>query len=260
MASYNTEPNGQVTTGTTIASGTQQITSPTQAKQEVHFINDIQTNPERQVPKFKRWDTAKLSIVTKEKDHDSDLTDYTYKYDSEDTQPDHAQLNEMIDTDYEQDKTEWTKPPQNEQARHNRMHFTACYEDDCCAHRQAKEGANYFPRKPNHRKGRKTPHGRKPHATSWQKCYNDQCTTHLQEKRETGIFPRRNGKNREINPQGTEGHKEGGEKPETEEERDRRIREAIDAEEIIALHTAKGELEEIKGGIGREVGRVGKKD
>ena len=244
MASYNTEQNGPVTTETTTTSGTQQITSPTPAKQEVHFIDDTQTSQNRQVPKFKRWDTAKLKVVTKEKEEEDNLTDYTYVYDTDTTQPDNTQLNEMNEIDYEQDKTEWTKPPQNEQARHNRMQFTLCYDDDCWAHRQAKEGANYFPQQPRKRQPRKTPHGRKPHSTTWQKCYNDQCTTHLQDKRETGIFPRRNGKNREVRPQGTEDLKRGGEKPETEEERDRRINEAIDAEEIIALHTKKGELED----------------
>ena len=56
-------------------------------------------------------------------------------------------LNEQMlnEQDLNQDKDPWTTPPQNEQARHNRMHFTACYDDDCWAHRQAKEGANYFP-------------------------------------------------------------------------------------------------------------------
>jgi chromosome segregation ATPase len=65
----------------------------------------------------------------------------------------------------------------------------------------------------------------------------------LEDKRRTGTFPRRNGKNREIRPQGTEVSKEGGEKPETNEERDRRIDQAIDAEEIIRLHQEKADLE-----------------
>jgi superfamily II DNA helicase RecQ len=65
----------------------------------------------------------------------------------------------------------------------------------------------------------------------------------LEDKRRTGTFPRRNGKNREIRPQGTEDLKEGGEKPETNEERDRRIDQAIDAEEIIRLHQEKADLE-----------------
>jgi chromosome segregation ATPase len=65
----------------------------------------------------------------------------------------------------------------------------------------------------------------------------------LEDKRRTGTFPRRNGKNREIRPQGTEVSEEGGEKPETNEERDRRIDQAIDAEEIIRLHQEKADLE-----------------
>jgi hypothetical protein len=65
----------------------------------------------------------------------------------------------------------------------------------------------------------------------------------LEEKRKTGIFPRRNGKNREIRPQGTENSKEGEEKPETNEERDRFIDKAIDAEEIIRLQQEKADLE-----------------
>jgi hypothetical protein len=149
----------------------------------------------------------------------------------------------MTQIDYEQDKTEWTTPPKNEQAKHNSLHFTACYDDDCWAHRQAKDGARYYPKEP--KQTRKTTHGRKPHATIWQKCYNDKCTTHLAEKRQKGIFPRRNGRNRGNRPQGTEDLKGGAEKSETNEERDRRISEAIDAEEIITLREKIGKLEQL---------------
>src|ERR1700709_857473 len=111
MASYNTEQNGPGTTETTTTSGTQQITSPTLTKQEVHFIDDTQTSQNRQVPKFKRWDTAKLKVVTKEKEEEDNLRDYTYVYDRDIPQTDNTQRNKMNEIDYEQDKTEWTTPP-----------------------------------------------------------------------------------------------------------------------------------------------------
>jgi hypothetical protein len=100
-------------TETTTPSGTQQLTSPTQIKQQTGFTHDGQTNQDSEIPMLKRWDTPKLRVEEMEKEDESDLTDYTYVYYS-DTQPDHKQLNEMTQIDYEQDKTEWTTPLKNE--------------------------------------------------------------------------------------------------------------------------------------------------
>jgi hypothetical protein len=247
MANFNTERNGQAIPENTIKNGTPQITSPTPMKREDSFMQSTPTSPETQRPAFPRWDTLRIKVIERprEEEENSQLTDYTYVYDDPTTTDENEfkNLNEQTlnEQDLNQDKDPWTIPPQNEQARHNRMHFTACYDDDCWAHRQAKEGANYFPQKPNHRRERKTAHGKRPHSTNWQKCYNDHCSTHLEEKRATGVYPRRNGKHKQIRPHGTEEDKEGGEKHETTEERDRRISQAIDQEEIIRLHNEKEE-------------------
>jgi len=71
--------------------------------------------------------------------------------------------------------------------RHPELTWTACIHDDCLIHRQAKEGAGWFPKMKQQCKW------------EWFDCPHDKCATHLWHKRDRQFFRGKEGETLHMN-------------------------------------------------------------